>query len=69
MTIRNGVKCVVVECEAWSLYLYADRYLLMPSPRWMVRLVELILDGTISHAASQKVIEFWRLETMKKLTS
>ena len=61
--------CKIIKTDGWIAHLLPDGVRLLPPPKWVADLVELIENGTISNASAKKALEAWQQETLVKITN
>lgn len=49
------------------MHIRKDGIRLLPPPRWLFELVELVENKTINHAAAKVVIETWKQDTLRRI--
>ncbi|MEK6897427.1 MAG: hypothetical protein AABW93_02770 [Nanoarchaeota archaeon] len=62
--------CKVIETSGWILhFLKNGSFRLLPPAIWILELVDLIENKTISHSSAKNVIEIWQIETLKRINN
>lgn len=57
----------IVKTDGWILHLLPDGIRLLPPPKWVADLVELVERGIISNASAKITLEVWQEETLFKI--
>jgi Asp-tRNA(Asn)/Glu-tRNA(Gln) amidotransferase B subunit len=65
--VEKRADCLIIECSAWIIHSYPDGIRLLPPPKWLHELMDLIETKTISATAAKIVFETWQKEIIQRL--